>query len=77
MSIYDRIEKELEMIPKGEKGSAQNIFRSIYEMVRETNLKDNLTQTRAESFKQALEQMHQNYPDFKPKLINPGYFGLT
>ena len=69
-----QVEKDLERIPKWAKGSAQNMFRQRYTVLRQHDLAKT-SKTKNETFREALDSMKKEYPDFVPK-YDHNYFQL-
>jgi hypothetical protein len=73
--INAQVDKDLEYIPRGIKGSAQNIFRLYYSDLRRHDLAET-SKTKNETLKQAADNVKKEHPDFVPK-YDHDYFQLT
>ena len=72
--INAQVDKELQHIPRGIKGSAQNMLRLYYSDLRRHDLAET-SKTRNETFKQAVDNVKKDNPDFVPK-YDHDYFQL-
>jgi hypothetical protein len=63
--INDLIKRELEYIPKGDKGSTQNKLRFQYSASRRKGLTKG--KTRQECLKETIDQLKAHNPEFKPE----------
>ncbi|MGH9437816.1 MAG: hypothetical protein ACRD22_07940 [Terriglobia bacterium] len=68
------IAEELKRIPRGPDGSAQNLLRTCYQMLREHGLSQDAIQSPKEALHQAVEEVRKNDPGFKPTLTDSKYF---
>lgn len=68
------IARELDRIPRGD--IAQNVFRSLYQGMRESDLleKNESEAPPGETFHKSVLWVQKIYPDFKPVVSDPGYF---
>lgn len=67
------VKRELEHIPRGEKGSLQNFLRFSYNTLRRKHL--TLRKTRNETLKELVEKIKKAHPDFIPK-YDKDYFKI-
>jgi hypothetical protein len=67
------VKRELEHIPRGEKGSLQNFLRFSYNAFRRKHL--TLRKTRDYTLKKLIEKIKKNYPDFIP-IYDKDYFKI-
>jgi len=58
------IKRELKHIPRGDKGSLQNILRFSYNILRRKHLTQR--KSRHETLKELVERMQRIHPDFTP-----------
>ena len=72
--INSQVEKDLEHIPKWAKGSAQNMFRQRYTVLRQHDLAKT-SKTKNETFREALDSIKKEHPDFVPR-CDHSYFHL-
>lgn len=73
--IRTLIAQELERIPRGD--IAQNVFRSLYQGLRESDLERGDIQTApGDSFRKTVLWVHKIYPFFVPTVADPYYFNL-
>ena len=72
--INAQVVKDLEHIQKWAKGSAQNMFRQRYTILRQHDLAKT-SKTRNETFREALDSIKKGHPDFVPR-YDPNYFQL-
>lgn len=69
------IAQELERIPRGE--IAQNVFRSLYQSLREIDLEQReIEAAPGDSFRKTVLWVHKIYPNFVPTVADPHYFSL-
>lgn len=70
--INRTIKNELVHFPRGPRGSAQNIFRAIYQMTRASSLgrKRAWSGTTAECEEAAVRLVRQTYPTFVPERVS-------
>jgi hypothetical protein len=69
-SIQHLVEEEVSHIPRGERGSPQNLFRWTYTVERQHG-KDS---TPAEALKAALADVRREHPDYRFR-YDPSWFG--
>lgn len=74
-SIKKLIQEELKRIPRGGSGSAQNELRMVYKMMRQHGLSQNSQQSPTQVFKEAVEKIRKDHPEFKPNVTDRHYFG--
>ena len=67
------VKRELEHIPKGEKGSLQNFLRFSYNALRRKHL--TLRKTRDYTLKELIEKIKKAHPNFIPK-YDENYFKI-
>jgi len=67
------VKRELNHIPRGEKGSIQNFLRFSYNALRRQHL--TLRKTRDATLKELIEKIKRAYPDFTP-LYDKNYFRI-
>ncbi len=67
------VKRELEHIPRGEKGSLQNFLRFSYNALRRKHL--TLRKTRDDTLKELIQKIKKTYPDFVP-LYDKGCFKI-
>lgn len=67
-NINETVGRELEHYPRGARGSAQNLFRAIYQMVRASSLgsKEPWSGSGAECAARATTIIRQAHPGFTP-----------
>ena len=58
------VQSELKHIPRGLRGSTQNILRLYYNSIRRHDLSINSKTTAKESLEKALEYLRKQYPDY-------------
>jgi hypothetical protein len=68
------IGEELGNIPEGNKGSAQQELRWLYNMTRRKDLGRNPNTPRSRSLQYAIERIKERNPDFHPE-YDEHYFG--
>lgn len=70
------IAQELERIPRGD--IAQNVFRSLYQGMRENDLlgKDEPEAPPGETFHKSVLWVQKIYPKFEPVVDDPSYFRI-
>lgn len=73
--LNTQVKKELEHIPRGIKGSAQNTLRLYYFDLRKSDLAKT-SKTKNETFKEALDSVKKEHPNFIPK-YDPNFFQLN
>lgn len=64
--LNKRLAEELEHIPRGHRGSPQNLLRAAYNMVRRHDLSVDPAISQGASLKKALEEIGKTAPDFMP-----------
>jgi len=64
--INSQVKEDLEHIPRGVKGSAQNLLRLYYSDLRKHDLAKT-SKTKNETLKQAVDSVKKDHPDFFPK----------
>lgn len=67
--MMDSVKRDLEYIPKWTKGSAQNRFRSAYEMTRLHHLKKSPPPPRMKAIDEATVAIRGTDPDFEPEYV--------
>jgi hypothetical protein len=72
--INTTIENELMRFPRGSRGSAQNIFRAIYQMTRASSLgrKDLWSGSASECEEAAVGIVRRTHPGFVPRRVSHG-----
>lgn len=66
--MRERVKKELEHIPRGVKGSSQNLLRSAYWMKRMNSLgKDPKYKSKEEVLKASINTIKRRSPSFTPE----------
>lgn len=71
-TINERVARELDLIPRGERGSDQNMLRALYQMIRSHSLGERSTDrwTAEECLAKAIETIRERSPHFEPTLID-------
>jgi hypothetical protein len=69
--INTRVKEEVKHIRKGPSCSPQSWLREHYAVLRQRNYK---TSTKSETYKQAVDIVKKDHPDFIPKCDPPDYF---
>lgn len=73
-SLNQRMEEELNRIPAGTAGSAQQKLRMIYNAARRHRLTLDPEQAPAEALAYAVAVVRAYHPEFEPALTDPDYF---
>lgn len=74
-SMSKLISEELTRIPRGAEGGPQNELRALYKMRRQHCLSRDPSQSPAEPFAKAVEDVRKHSPGFDPNVTDPTYFG--
>jgi hypothetical protein len=69
-----QIEEDLKHIPRGIKGSPQNMLRLYYQDVRKHDI-TKTAKTKEDTLRELLVRMKKEYPDFQPE-YDHDYFKL-
>lgn len=66
--INEEVARELEAIPRGPRGSDQNMLRALYQMIRMHALSESSRDhwTAEECLAQAVETIRERSPEFEP-----------
>jgi len=70
--IKSQVEEDMKHIPRGIKGSSQNMLRVFYNDMRMHDLAKT-AKSKKETLKQAIDNVKKDNPDFVPK-YNRNYF---
>jgi hypothetical protein len=72
--LLTQVKEELKHIPRGSRGSTQNIFRLYYYSQRMHDVAKT-SKTKNETFKEVINSVKKEHPNFVPK-YDPNYFSL-